>query len=65
MIQSAKLFTVLLLTFASTAALAAGTATHVVDSTWRQDLKCSDVNGVLYFDEGNGEQVPRREVGGN
>ncbi len=39
MIQSAKLFTVLLLTFASTAALAAGTATHVVDSTWRQYLE--------------------------
>ena len=26
---------------------------------WRQYLKYSEVNGVRYFDEGNGEQVSR------
>lgn len=35
------------------------------DFTWRQYLKYSEVNGVLYFDEGNGEQVPREKVGGS
>ena len=35
------------------------------DSTWHQYLKCSEVNGVLYFDEGNGEQIPQRDIGGN
>jgi hypothetical protein len=35
------------------------------DSTWHQYLECSEVNGVLYFDEGNGEQVPRHDIGGN
>jgi arylsulfatase A-like enzyme len=35
------------------------------DSTWHQYLKYSEVNGVLYFDEGNGEQIPRRDIGGN
>ena len=38
---------------------------HSKDSTWQQYLKCSEVNGVLYFDEGNGEQIPRRDMGGN
>jgi arylsulfatase A-like enzyme len=35
------------------------------DSTWNQYMKCSEVNGVLYFDEGNGEQVPRQDIRGN
>jgi len=35
------------------------------DSTWRQYLERSEVNGVLYFDEGNGEQAPRQNIGGN
>jgi arylsulfatase A-like enzyme len=35
------------------------------DFTWRQYLKYSEVNGVLYFDEGNGEQVPVGKVGGS
>jgi arylsulfatase A-like enzyme len=35
------------------------------DSIWHQYLKCSEVNGVLYFDEGNGEQVPRQDIGEN
>jgi hypothetical protein len=33
--------------------------------TWRQYLDSSVVDGVLYFNEGNGEQVARSEVGGN
>ena len=33
--------------------------------TWHQYLKYSEVHGVLYFDEGNGEQVWRAAVGGN
>jgi arylsulfatase A-like enzyme len=35
------------------------------DSNWHQYLKYSEVNGVLYFDEGNGEQMPRHDIGGN
>ena len=35
------------------------------DFTWHQYLKYSEVNGVLYFDEGNGEQMPPRKVGGS
>jgi arylsulfatase A-like enzyme len=35
------------------------------DHTWHQYLKCSEVNGVVYFDEGNGQQMPRRDIGGN
>jgi hypothetical protein len=38
---------------------------HAKESTWHQYLKYTEVNGVLYFDEGNGEQVPRRDIGGN
>lgn len=38
---------------------------HAQDSIWHQYLKCSEVNGVLYFDEGNGEQMPRHDMGGN
>ncbi len=38
---------------------------HAQESTWHQYLKYTEVNGVLYFDEGNGEQVPRRDIGGN
>jgi arylsulfatase A-like enzyme len=38
---------------------------HANDSTWHQYLKCSEVNGVLYFDEGNGEQILRQVIGGN
>jgi arylsulfatase A-like enzyme len=33
--------------------------------TWRQYLKYSEVNGVLYFEEGNGEQVWHKAIGGN
>jgi len=33
--------------------------------TWRQYVNYSEVNGVLYFDEGNGEQAPPRVVGGS
>jgi len=33
--------------------------------TWRQYLIYSEVNGVLYFEEGNGEQVWRKALGGN
>ena len=33
--------------------------------TWHQYLKYSEVNGVLYFDEGNGEQVSHSPTGGN
>jgi hypothetical protein len=29
--------------------------------TWRQYLSCAQVNGVDYFDEGNGEQEPIKE----
>jgi arylsulfatase A-like enzyme len=32
---------------------------------WRQYLKYSKVNGVLYFNEGNGEQVSHGTTGGN
>jgi len=35
------------------------------DSTWHQYLKYSEVNKALYFDEGNGEEIPRQSVGGN
>jgi hypothetical protein len=35
------------------------------DSTWHQHLKYSEVNGVLYFDEGNGEQILQHDIGGN
>jgi len=35
------------------------------DFTWHQYLKRSEVSGVLYFDEGNGEQIARQEIGGN
>jgi arylsulfatase A-like enzyme len=35
------------------------------DSIWHQYLKYTEVNGVLYFDEGNGEQMPRHDIGGN
>ncbi len=38
---------------------------HGEDFSWHQYLKYSEVNGVLYFDEGNGEQVPREKVGGS
>jgi arylsulfatase A-like enzyme len=38
---------------------------HAQDSIWHQYLKYSEVNGVLYFDEGNGEQMPRHDIGGN
>jgi hypothetical protein len=31
----------------------------------RQYLKYSEVNGVLYFEEGNGEQIWHKTVGGN
>ena len=33
--------------------------------TWHQYLKYSEVNGVLYFDEGNGEQVSHKATAGN
>jgi arylsulfatase A-like enzyme len=33
--------------------------------TWHQYLKYSEVNGVLYFDEGNGEQVSHNATAGN
>jgi arylsulfatase A-like enzyme len=33
--------------------------------SWRQYLKYSEVNGVLYFEEGNGEQVWHKADGGN
>jgi predicted AlkP superfamily pyrophosphatase or phosphodiesterase len=32
--------------------------------TWRQYLKYSEVSGVLYFEEGNGEQILRKDLGG-
>ena len=35
------------------------------DLTWHQYLKYSEVNGVLYFDEGNGELVSNEAIGGN
>jgi arylsulfatase A-like enzyme len=35
------------------------------DYTWHQYLKCSEVNGVLYFDEGNGDQIPGPDIGGD
>lgn len=35
------------------------------DLTWHQYLKCSELNGVLYFDEGNGGQIPLPDIGGN
>jgi len=38
---------------------------HAEGFTWQQYLKYSQVNGVLYFDEGNGEQVPDKTLGGN
>jgi arylsulfatase A-like enzyme len=38
---------------------------HAQDSIWHQYLKYTEVNGVLYFDEGNGEQMPRHDIGGN
>ena len=28
-------------------------------ATWRQYLNYTEVNGVVYFDEGNGEQIPK------
>jgi arylsulfatase A-like enzyme len=36
-----------------------------IDSTWHQYLECSEINGVLYFDQGNGVLVPRQDIGGN
>jgi arylsulfatase A-like enzyme len=33
--------------------------------TWHQHLMYSEVNGVLYFDQGNGEQVSPKPIGGN
>jgi len=33
--------------------------------TWRQYLKYSQVSGVLYFEEGNGELVSPQPIGGN
>jgi predicted AlkP superfamily pyrophosphatase or phosphodiesterase len=41
------------------------TSFETEDFTWRQYLKYTEVNGVLYFDEGNGQQVPRARVGGS
>ena len=45
--------------------------THQLEATcrlegvvWRQYLKYSQVGGVLYFEEGNGEQVSRKDVAG-
>ena len=32
---------------------------------WHQYLKYSQVSGVLYFDEGNGEQAGNKDIGGN
>jgi arylsulfatase A-like enzyme len=34
-------------------------------STWHQYLNYSQVDGVVYFDEGNGEQIPDGAVGAN
>jgi len=38
---------------------------HADGFTWRQYLKYSQVNGVLYFDEGNGEQILDKVAGGD
>ncbi len=38
---------------------------HADDFIWHQYLKYSEVNGVQYFDEGNGEQLPQKKLGGS
>jgi predicted AlkP superfamily pyrophosphatase or phosphodiesterase len=40
-------------------------ARHSGSFTWRQYLNYSQINGVVYFDEGNGELIPDGAVGAN